>query len=300
MSQALQIIGSIVLACIPACIWGYIYYKKQPESKRLTVITFVLGALAVFPILIYKVLWGIFPWINAFRFADSYSSDIIGFTSLVSLPLSVIITFMMVGIIEELMKLFAVKVSDEDEIKSIDDAIEFFIVAALGFAFTENVLYFYNIWITQGAEHLFLPFMFRSTFSTFAHVMFSGILGYYYGTAHFAKPILQEELRASRKHWTRALHKILSFRKEKMFHEERMMEGLLIAIGLHAIFNIFLEMNLTYLIAPFLICGYLALNYLFTKKENHKNYGKLLVHVRNHPHPKSGISIKHKRLRSRA
>ena len=74
-----------------------------------------------------------------------------------------------------------------------------------------------------------------------------------------------------------------------MFYEEKLLEGLLLAIGLHALFNIFLEMNMTFMIVPFLIGGYLTLNYLFAKKENHKAYGKLLTYVRNHPHPKSGV-----------
>ena len=71
-------------------------------------------------------------------------------------------------------------------------------MAALGFAFTENILYFYNIWITKGVEDLFVSFLYRSSFSTFAHLLFSGVLGYYYGMAHFAKPILQEEMMKKR------------------------------------------------------------------------------------------------------
>lgn len=283
MSEILQIIGSIILACVPAFIWGYIFSKKHPEKKSLTALTFLVGALAVFPILIYKFLWQFFPWMNAFRLADNYREDIIGFSNFIILPLSVIMTFMIVGIIEELMKMISVKVVDEEEIKDIDDSMEFFIIAALGFSFTENILYFYNIWMTQGTYNLLLPFLFRSSFSTFAHILFSGILGYYYGVAHFAKPILQEEIRNNRKHWTILLHKIFSFRKEKMFHEERILEGLLISIGLHAIFNIFLEMNLTFLIVPFLVAGYISINYLLAKKESHKNYGRVFSFMRNHP-----------------
>lgn len=282
MFPFLQLTGSIILASIPALIWGHIFYQKHPESRRLILYTFIIGAIAVFPILFYKFLWQFFPWINAFRIADFYHEDVIGFSNLTFLPLSVIITFMIVGIIEEIMKLVGVKIIDDDQFKNIDDSIEFFIVAALGFSFTENILYFYNIWLTQGAEHLLMPFFFRSSFSTLAHLIFSGILGYYYGIAHFAAPILQEEIRANRRHWTIFLHKILSLRKESLFFQENIMEGLLISIGLHAIFNIILEINLTFLIVPFLIAGYLSLNYLFTKKENHKNYNKLLVDVRNH------------------
>jgi RsiW-degrading membrane proteinase PrsW (M82 family) len=283
MSQIAQIIGSIMLACVPAYIWGYIYYKKQPEDKKITAITFIAGALAVFPILLYKYLWQYFPQINVFRYASFYNEDLIGFSNAMILPLSVIITFMLVGVLEELLKLGAIKaVDDESRIRHIDDSIEFFIIAALGFSFLENILYFYNIWITEGLKNLFLPFFFRSTFSTFAHIMFSGLLGYYHGVAHFAKPILKEEIRQKRLRWTIYLHKIFGWRKDKMFHEEMLIEGTLVAVGLHAIFNIFLEMNLTFLVVPFLVGGYLALNYLFAKKENHKVYGKLLVGERNH------------------
>lgn len=297
MPKVIQIVGAIILACIPALIWGYIFYKKHPEKRTITAVTFLAGAIAVFPILIYKFLWQFFPWINAFRVADFYKNDVIGFSNLMLLPLSVIITFMMVGVIEEVLKLFSVKIADDDEIKDIDDSIEFFILAALGFSFTENILYFYNIWITQGASNLFMPFLFRSSFSTFAHLMFSGVLGYYYGIAHFAGAILQEEIKSKRKFYTRILHRTLSVRRIKLFHEELILEGLLIAVGLHAIFNIFLEMNLTFLIVPFLVSGYITLNYLFNKKENHKEYGKLLVFVRNHPHPKSGIYFPRSALR---
>ncbi len=299
MPQGAQIIGSIAMASVPAVVWGVIFYRKNPEKKNLTAITFLVGALAVFPILIYKFLWQFFPWINAFRIADFYKNDLIGFSNLVWLPVSVLITFMMVGIIEEVMKLLSVKIVDDDEIKCIDDSIEFFIIAALGFAFTENILYFYNIWIIQGSQNLFLPFVFRSSFSTFAHLIFSGILGYYYGVAHFSKPILQDEIKKNRSHWTIKLHKLFNWKKARLFHQEKMLEGILIAVGLHAIFNIFLEMNLTFLIVPFLVAGYFAINYLFEQKENHKRYGKLYVYTRNHPHSKTKIHFKHSSLKNR-
>lgn len=282
MNQIIQIIGSILLAAIPALIWGHIFFKKSPEGRRTTAFTFIAGAIAVFPILIYKFLWSFFPWMNAFNFAESYSKDIIGFSGSLLLPLSVIITFMVVGVIEEVMKMFSVSLTDDKRIMHVDDAIEFFIIAALGFSFTENILYFYNIWISQGAHQLFMPFLFRSSFSTFAHLLFSGVLGYYYGVAHFAAPILQEELRAKRQKWVVWLHKLLNLRKTKLFHQEKLVEGLVVSIGLHALFNIFLEMGLTFMIVPFLVGGYFTLNYLFSLKENRKNYGKFLSNERNH------------------
>lgn len=291
MPQIVQIIGSIILAAVPALIWGNIFYYKNPEKRSLTALTFVMGALAVFPILIYKFSWQYFPWMNAFRYADYYKTDIIGFSNAIILPLSVIITFMIVGIIEETMKFSSVKIVDDDEIKNIDDSIEFFVIAALGFSFTENILYFYNIWLAEGTSHILMPFLFRSCFSTFAHLLFSGLLGYYYGVAHFATPVLQEELRNKNSFWAKIPRKLLFFRREKLFYEEKLLEGILFAVGLHALFNIFLEMGLTFMIVPFLVIGYLTLSYLLDLKENHKNYGKLLTYVRNHPH-KSGIYFK--------
>ncbi len=288
MPQIFQIIGSIILAAIPAIIWGNIFFHKSPERRSFTFLTFIMGALAVFPILIYKFSWQFFPWMNAFKFANYYRNDIIGFSHAIILPLSIIITFMIVGVIEETMKFSSVKIVDDDEIKNIDDSIEFFILAALGFAFTENILYFYNIWIVEGPSNLLLPFLFRSCFSTFAHLLFSGLLGYYYGIAHFATTILQEEMRAKNSFWARIPVKLLFFKRETFFYQEKLLEGMIFAVGLHALFNIFLEMGLTFMIVPFLVGGYVTLTYLLDLKENHKNYGKLLNYVRNHPH-KSGV-----------
>jgi RsiW-degrading membrane proteinase PrsW (M82 family) len=291
MSDILQIIGSIVLAIIPALMWGIFFYKKNPEDKKLLALTFFIGALSVFPILIYKFFWNFFPWINAFRLAEKFQDNLIPITTSLTLPISVLITFMIVGVIEESMKYFSVKMVDDDYFQSIDDAIEFFIVAALGFSFSENILYFYNIWINEGVHNLILPFLFRSSFSTFAHILFSGIFGYYYGIAQFAKPILQEELMAKRSKFTILLHKITSIKKERLFHEQKMTEGFLLAVFLHASFNIFLELNLIFMMIPFLIGGYHTLNHLFSKKNAHKNYQKLMVGKRTNP-GHSGIFFK--------
>lgn len=273
MGNFLQIAGSVLLATVPALLWGYVFLKKNPDSRKITALTFLVGVLAVLPILLYKVSWRFFPWMNAFRFANQYQGDIIDFPGALAVPLSVIITFMIVGVIEEIMKFIAVKTVDRGNIKTIDDSIEIFIIAALGFSFMENILYFYNIWITHGAGDLIKPFLFRSAFSTFAHLLFSGILGYYYGLAYFAKPILREELSKGTRH--RVLYKIqsiLRLDREKMFYRGKLTEGLLIAIGLHAMFNIFLTMGLNFMIIPFLFGGYATLNYLFEKKENRKRY----------------------------
>lgn len=281
--KVLQIIGAcLLLASIPASVWGYIFYKKQQEGRSSIWLTFCLGAIAVFPILLYRFLWQYFPWLNILEKFKRFENFNLGFENFIVIPLSVIFTFMFVGIIEEVMKQSSVHAVDDRRIRSIDDAIEFSILAALGFAFTENIIYFYNIWIDKGPENLLLPFLFRSLFSTFAHLLFSGMFGYFYGIAHFAKPILQEELRDNRNVLLRWFHRVFRFKTAEFFHEEKMFEGLALAVSLHAVYNVFLEMQWTFLMVPYLVIGYLFLSYLFTMKENRKRYNMLMVGERNH------------------
>ena len=268
----LRLILAAVLAIIPAGIWGYIFYKKQVGRKRMMLVTFATASLFVTPLLFYKFLWQYFPWLDAFQYTENFKNDLIGFSTFGMIPLNIILTFMIVGIIEEIAKLFAVKMTDKKRICSIDDAIEMNIMAALGFSFAENVLYFYNIIATRGMEDILYPFIFRSLFSTFAHIMFSGIMGYYYGMALFSKNLLEEPKNRGKWHITKMFAKALHFKKEVLLHEEKIAEGLLIAITLHAVFNIFLEMNWVFLLVPFLTGGYIYLSHLFTKKKDQKEY----------------------------
>jgi len=262
-----------LLAVIPAVAWGYIFYRKQIGHRAMTLATFIAGALFVTPLLVYKGLWQYFPWINAFEYTHPFKDDLVGFSSFGMIPLDVILTFMIVGVIEEVTKLLAVKFSDRHKlIHSIDDAIEMFIMAALGFSFAENILYFYNIIAARGVDGIMYPFIFRSLFSTFAHVMFSGVLGYYYGLALFATDVVKDEHNKKRWFVTRWVARLMHMKMNVVFHEEKMAQGLLIAVTLHAFFNIFLEMDWTFLLVPFLTGGFVYLSWLLEKKEDHKIY----------------------------
>ncbi len=268
---------ALALALVPAAVWGYIFYKKQVGNKSMSFHIFIAGAVFVAPLLAYKFLWQFFPWLNAFAYTHQFQDDFVGFANLTAIPLDVLFTFLIVGVIEEVTKFMAVKMSGAEKIASIDDAIEMFITVALGFAFVENIIYFYNIMTERGPENILYPFVFRSLFSSFAHIMFSGILGYYYGLAHFAGPVLQDENLKNNWPVFRKIASIFHFKNDISFKEEKLTQGLVIAIGLHALFNIFLEMNWTFLLVPYLTGGYIWLNYLLEKKEDHKMYGRVLT-----------------------
>lgn len=274
--------GCALLAAFPAGAWGYIFFKKQPEDRFHTLATFAIGGLAVFPILLYKWLWKYFPGINILAYAKNFENDLVGISGFVMIPVSVIIAFAFIGVIEEVMKMSCVHAVDDTRIRHIDDAIMFSILAALGFAFTENILYFYTIWAKQGADHLLVPFLFRSVFSTSAHILFSSIFGYYYGIAHFAKPLLQKELREKRHTFWDWYNKIFKFRTVELFHEQKMFEGLMLAVGLHAVYNIFLEMSWTFIMIPYLVVGYAFVSHLLKMKENQKRLDFLYETQHNH------------------
>lgn len=272
----MRILATILLACIPAIIWGFIFYKKdevyRPKAKQ----TFLLGMTAVVPILLYKWSWNYLPQINVFNYTNNFQADVFDFTPYLYLPVGTLLAFMFVGVIEEYMKHLVVRRADQGFFRNIDDAIEFSIIAALGFAFVENILYFYYIWTYQGVEILMVSFVFRAIFSTFAHILFSGIFGYYYGIAYFAEPIWSEEQRQGRHKVYDFFHKIMHFKGDRVFAREKITEGLFLAVVLHGAFNILLEMNLTFFMIPFLVFGYTFLDYLFKRKENLKAYGYLV------------------------
>lgn len=269
----LLIAGS--LALIPAMFWGYIFYSKQPENKTTTARLFLSGIVSVAPLLLYKYLWQFFPWINAFTYTNAFNDNMIGFSNVAMIPFDVLMTFMIVGIIEEVAKFSAVRMVHRKKVCSITDCIEYFILVALGFSFAENILYFYNIMSVRGVDNIFLPFIFRSLFSTFAHVMFSGVLGYFYGLAKLAPKVLDESYNQEKWTLTRTIIKTFRLDRTSTFQHEKVVQGLFIATIMHAFFNIFLEMNWTFLIIPYLTVGFILLSYLFDNRRVDKDYCRI-------------------------
>lgn len=266
----------IAIAALPALIWIYIFFRHQKENKLLTAVTFLAGMLAVIPIFIFQ----------------HEISRIEDFIPTIGLSVFVVILFtgIWVGLYEETAKHWVVKMVDRKLFKNIDDAILLSIVAALGFAFIENVLYFYSIWNNPAIENFWFYFLFRSVGSMFVHILASGIFGYYYGLAHFAKPVLQDKLAEGRKFFfTKWFHRVIHLRSETIFYEEKVLEGLLIAALLHGTFDFMMGMSQHFAdvgssfgtkfwllaVVPFLVGGYFWLTALLDKKENHKMYGHL-------------------------
>ncbi len=175
--------------------------------------------------------------------------------------------FVVVGMLEEFIKHLVLRFTDDEKIRSVDDALEFSIIVALGFVFVENILYFGKVGSGGISGFVMGWFMLlRSTVSVVAHICFSAILGYFYGVARFAKEFYQMEQKEGRHPVLQKMHQILFLKGETLFHEEKMMEGMLVAMGLHAVFNAFLEYGKSIMIIPLMFLLFLCILQLFHKR----------------------------------
>lgn len=167
--------------------------------------------------------------------------------------LSLVYFVVVVGMLEEFVKHLVVRFSDEFKIHSVNDAIEFSIIVALGFAFVENVLYFHDPLTSAFTGGQFVAFLaLRSFISVAAHVIFSAVFGYFYGRAKMAQRIYNQV--EYRKHVViEKLHQALHCKASTLFHEEQMMVGMLSAMILHAIFNGLLQFGKVSLVIPLIV-----------------------------------------------
>ncbi len=189
--------------------------------------------------------------------------------------------FVVVGMLEEFAKYLMLRFADENKIGSVSDAISFAILIALGFAFVENVVYISRFWHegNQNFAGFSAFFLLRSTISVIAHVCFSAIIGYFYGIAHFSDEIYQEESRENKHPVLKFIHKVFHLKSAPLFHEEKLLEGLLLAMIIHAIFNSLLEFELVIWVIPFLIGIFLYILNLLHRRDNHIRRGHIPHHI---------------------
>lgn len=185
--------------------------------------------------------------------------------------------FVMVGILEEFVKHLVLRFSDEYKIHSVSEAIQFSIIVALGFAFVENILYFTQVLQTGllvGPQFLVLIVL-RSVLSVGAHVSFSAILGYYYGLAKFSHEIWQRQELCAKYRWLEKVHQKMGVRCETLFHDQKMMEGVVLAMVAHALFNGLLEFNQVVWVFPYIFVLLLWITHLLHQTELHRSFGNI-------------------------
>lgn len=268
----LMILG--VLALGPAIFWGWLYYRKikmDNAHRRLMVRTFIIGTLSVLPVMGISYLmkrW--FDFDLNFFIQKSTATRAFSFA---------IVGFMIIGVLEEYSKMLVVREVDykQKAFNRIADGIEFGVAAALGFAFTENIVYFFqalDLFAINDISFISIVVV-RSLGSMFAHTVFSGIFGYYYGKAKFVGlPTPKDERQMFKFHFHRALrvryhrykHLLMghNIHGQKDFqgqlHEDELIaEGLLIAASLHAIYDLLLAYQKGHWIIPLVFLEYLII-----------------------------------------
>ena len=274
---------TISLALIPSLIWAALFLKKHRENKWLVFFTFMGGVFAAQLILLYKGYWDttinlIFAKVTLVDFRSNLSV-IIANTILASFA-----TFLGIGAMEEFFKFWVMKFINRDFFRSIDDVIALAIISALGFSFYENFIYFNGQWSNLSTSGFLLLVASRVTIVTMVHMLCSGVLGYYFGLAHFASPILRMEHKEKKRHpFLTFFNNVLHLRKSAMYHSEMMTIGLLLAMFLHAMYDFVLSstINLSSIFVSgtvliYFFGGYYFLSYLMKRKESKLELGLVL------------------------
>jgi len=282
----------ISIALFPIGIWMMIFLNKAEKNPFHILLTFVFGMMSAGVILFYQSFWGDGPFNFIFFGVEAYNFKANIASLFVDVVLISFVTYMAVGFLEELLKHYAVVKADKNIISSIDEAIELSIVAALGFAFLENIAYFYREFLTGGMSPSFWTLAIqRSLFVVFVHIICSAIYGYYYGLGIFSKPYMQYQFSQNKKTFWFAelLHKIFHVKRSTTFRERMMMTGVIIATVLHGLYDFAMHQNpilhflgksvpLHVILLPvMLVGGILFLTFLLKQKENREEFGTLEI-----------------------
>lgn len=159
---------SLAMATLPALlllVYFYRWDRRKPEPKRLILKIFVLGLVIIVPAMLIELAidWAMVRAVPDLLFVHA-----------------LITAFLTAALTEEWLKFqvvrrFAYRNVAFDEVM---DGIVYAVVAGLGFACLENVLYVLGSgWGTAA---------FRAVTAVPGHALWSGIMGYYIGIAKFA------------------------------------------------------------------------------------------------------------------
>lgn len=166
----------VIFGTLPSFIWLAYYLKHDvhPEPKKMILKVFLWGMLAAFPAVMIEMAANNLAWKLNFS----------------ALIVKAGYWFLGVAFVEEFLKYLVVrdKVLKSPEFNEPVDAMIYMIVAALGFAASENIL----IFLSQ--KLLFLPLeetlillIFRFLSATFLHALSSALIGYFLALRFFQK-----------------------------------------------------------------------------------------------------------------
>jgi RsiW-degrading membrane proteinase PrsW (M82 family) len=251
-----------ILAFIPALIWLTVLFKRT-KRKGIQILLFVGSIFSVIPLLGFQYLLALYPQLNILNYVQA---------NIENQNINLILLFISVGISEEIVKQALIRLIDRRYllIQTINESIQFSLIGALSFSFAENIFYIYGIYSAYGIQQLFVTYLFRTVFTTCAHLIFSGFFGYYYGIAKFSLNIVEQS------RWVGNKKRFINFIADKFdistfeaYKKIMIMKGLLIAIFMHATFNFLLQLNQILPVVAYVLFGYFFLRHLLKQKTGH-------------------------------
>jgi RsiW-degrading membrane proteinase PrsW (M82 family) len=247
----------------------------------MVALAFFMGMIAVLPFFALGWQWQSSP--NLQSLWNTFSSHFL------YLP-SIIVVFFF-AFLEESLKQFAVlRLGSKLKIHfdQIVDGIVYAVSAGLGFAFAENIFYFFTLldFYTLTDPALWNVVAFRSFGTTLGHSLFSGVFGLFWGHAFLSKKVANKHSYSVSCFFIRFFETlrfhiifvhILKAHPSLKGHEsaDLVREALLLSVLLHAVFNLFLQtevfgIHLTPFVAPLLLLIFLFLSSRFLIPRNTK------------------------------
>jgi RsiW-degrading membrane proteinase PrsW (M82 family) len=247
-----------IVALVPAGLWCWFFLREHAQRRSLVCLMFLAGMLSTAPILFYDALVRSGAELQFFFFrivpenfnrtsSVFVSGSLMGLSGIRSTLLASFISFLLVGLIEEMSKFWVMRRSGKAFFRSIDDALQLGIIVAIGFAFAENVLnptYFIGFvreFLLQDSPDWagFLGNVIgRAILTNMVHIVSTGVLGYFFGLALFAGPYLEEEHRKGKIHWIAHLfHELFGYPEKAVFQRQMILLGIVTSVSLHGLFN---------------------------------------------------------------
>lgn len=270
---------TVGFALLPVCVWTRLVYKeriKQLETdaekrreKWILLIVFLLGTLTVPLLQLYYQYLQAHPNLDYYTKLSQTLIDVDGDDRLYR-TVTIIIDALLEEIIKISLMVFFVRIMKL--VRTIGDAISFSVLAGLGFAFMENIVFFVSVY-TDPTKTLLVfvnVVIFRTIMLNVGHMTFSGIFGYFYGLSKFSLPVSEEQWWEGQKFpLFQFFSKIFRRPMYEVFAMALVYEGLVLAMMTHATFNSFLEFNLRDYAIYLIIATSIYVYYLTQRKAGH-------------------------------
>ena len=173
MDNIIFMIMLIIISMLPILLLGFYIYKKDSVKEPGTLLTklFLAGLFASIIVIFMDVFIAIsYPDLYLFNTSIKFNHY-----------LTFLLVFLEIGLIEEAIKWFVIKVVayDSPEFDQIYDIVVYSVFVALGFAFFENIFYVIGGGIKLG--------ILRGLLSVPAHAVYGVFMGYFLGKSKLSK-----------------------------------------------------------------------------------------------------------------